>query len=330
MAPLRWGVLGAARIARQAVVPAIQAAGGVVAVLGSRSPQRADEMARALGIAEAVEGYQAVLERGLDCVYIPLPNSEHRSWALAALASGSHVLCEKPLALNESEALEMAAAADAAGRLLAEAVMYRYHPRWALGRSLVADGAIGEIRQISGNFSFPLTAAADYRWDPALGGGALYDVGSYLVNAARWLAGREPVEVRSVAIQRAGVDAAASISLRFPSGPATGACLASLACGFEAAETEWLAVEGTQGAIRLERPFTAWHTQAVPVILRHQSGQVEELPVPAADPYLEMVRAFHAAIAGGDPLLTSARDGAANLAVLDSCRRSWEGPAGPV
>jgi xylose dehydrogenase (NAD/NADP) len=285
-------------------------------------------MARELGVMEVVEGYQAVLDQELDCIYIPLPNSEHHRWALAGLARGCHVLCEKPLALNESEALEMTAAATAAGRVLGEAVMYRYHPRWALVRSLIAQREIGEIRQISGNFSFPLRPEPDYRWDPALGGGALYDVGSYLVNAARWLAGREPVEVGSVAVRRAGVDVAASVSLRFPAVPTAGACLASLACGFEAAETEWLAVEGTLGAIQLERPFTAWHDQARPVNVRLSSGLVEELPVPATDPYTEMVRAFHAAVAGGEPLLTSASDGAANLAVLDRCRRSWKESAG--
>ena len=320
---MRWGVLGAARIARQAVVPAIQAAGGVVEVLGSRSPQRGREMARALGVEEVVEGYQGVLERDLDCIYIPLPNSEHRRWALAALGLGRHVLCEKPLALDEAEALEMVAAASSSGCLLGEAVMYRYHPRWALVRSLLAGGEIGEIRQISGNFSFRLVGQHDYRWDPALGGGALYDVGSYLVNAARWIAGREPVEVKSVAIGRAGVDQAAAVALRFGRTASEPPCLASLSCGFDSAESEWMYIEGTSGGLWLERPFTAWHDRAIPVILRPASGQVEELPVLAADPYLEMVRSFHAAIATGQPLLTSAGDGAANLAVLDRCRLSW-------
>ncbi len=301
----------------------------MVEVVGSRSLLRAQELAAAAGALEAVEGYQAVLERDLDCVYIPLPNSEHRPWTLAALARGRHVLCEKPLALSEAEALEMAAAASASGRVLGEAVMYRYHPRWALVRKIVSAGELGEVRLISGNFSFTLGSGVDYRWDPTLGGGALYDVGSYLVSAARWMAGREPTQVKSVAVLARGVDLAASISLCFPSQPGAGECLAALACGLDAAESEWITIEGTQGAVRLERPFTAWHTEALPVVRRLGARGSEELAVPATNPYTEMVRAFHAAVTTGQPLLTTAVDGAANLAVLDRCRKSWGLPVSP-
>ncbi len=323
---VRWGVLGAARIARQAVIPAIQAAGGVVEVLGSRSLERGLETARALGVAEVVEGYQGVLDRDLDCVYIPLPNSLHKRWVLEALRRGRHVLCEKPLALSAVEAVEMDQAARAHQRLLGEAVMYRYHPRWALVHSLIGDGVIGELRQISGNFSFPLEGDDDYRWDPGLGGGALYDVGSYLINAARWIAGREPDLAEAVAAWRGGVDQAASVSLRFPGSGASAPCLAGLACGFAAAEAQWLAIEGTKGGILLDRPFTAWHGEALPISLRVGSGLVQQIPAPPADPYLEMIRAFHRAMDTGEVLLTSAADGAANLAVLDACRLSLAQP----
>lgn len=329
MASPRWGILGAARIARQAVVPAIRNAGGEVVVLGCRDRLRGDKIASTLAIGQVVEGYQAVLESDIDCVYVPLPNSLHCQWTLAALEHGRHVLCEKPLALSRRQADQMTAKARSADLLLGEALMYRHHPRWAVLTSLLGSGRIGAVRQISGNFSFPLAPGSDYRWEAELGGGALYDVGSYLVSGARLLAGREPESVTAVASFRHLVDENVAFSMLFPGAVDSPRLVASLACGFSSAESQWLRIVGTDGEIVIDEPFTAWRGGEAPIRLRARAGW-EEIPSPAADPYLEMVRAFHRSLATGEPFPTSGEDGAATLAVLDALFESLGGGGHPV
>ncbi len=328
-APLRWGVLGAADIAQKAVIPAIQAAGGQLTALASRDPERGQELARAFRIEQLFLDYQELVETDLDVVYIPLPNSLHLPWTLRAAAAGKHVLCEKPLALTASEAVQMREAAEAGGVVVLEATMYRYHPRWQTVRELVDQGAVGRLRHLQGSFCFPLGPPPNIRWERDLGGGALYDVGSYLVSACRWLAG-EPTRVLARAEVRHGVDSDGSLLLEFqsPHGPLS----AELAFSFEAAEHQRLELVGTRGSLLIPRPFTAWRDEEVPLWLsRDPTAPREEIPTPAADPYREMVEAFTSRVRGGAQLSTEATDAELGLRVLDAAHRSlisatWERP----
>ncbi len=327
--PLRWGVLGAAWIARRALLPALRAAGDEVVALASSRPAAGRALAAEFEIPYFFERYEAVLEIPLDAVYVPLPNSLHRGWTLAALEAGKHVLCEKPLALSALEAEEMGRAAARRGLALAEAVMYRYHPRWQVVHRALRQGRLGQLRHLQGRFTFPLAEGANPRWEADLGGGALLDVGSYLINASRWLAG-EPGRVLARGFERHGVDSDDSILLEFR-GPGCPAA-AELACGFDATESQELVLVGTEGTLRVPKPFTAWTGEEIPLELERQlGGPVELLPTPAADPYQLMVEAFGRSVRDGTPLPTGARDGERNLRVLDACRRSmataaWERP----
>jgi len=226
----------------------------------------------------------------VDAVYLPLPNSLHREWALRALAAGKHVLCEKPLALTAAEAEEMAAAARNAGRLLMEAFMYRFHPRI---RSVVAGLQEDPPTELWASFGFPLDAPANYRLDPALGGGALLDVGCYTIDLARWILG-EPDWVEAIG-RIAGVDMTVSMTLGFASG-----ARAHLLASFDTPEVQELRA----GKVLLENPFTAWRD-----------------PV---DPYQAMVEEFSAAALGGLPAPLPLEDSIANLRVVDGVRRSLD------
>ena len=315
--------MGAARIARAAVVPAIRAAGGEVVAVGSRDPERAEKMARELGIPQAYPTYEAVLESPLDCIYLPLPNSLHLEWAVRALAAGKHVLCEKPLALSADEALAMDRAARRHGGVLAEALMYRYHPRWEEALRLLRSGVIGEPRHVAGSFAFPLVPGDDYRWHAELGGGALYDVGTYLISASRQVFGVEPLRVLARARLREGVDVRCDLLLDFGE---LGA--AALGCGFDRGESQWLRVEGADGALRIPLPFTAWTGQQVPLYLeRSPAGPGKRIETSAADPYREMADHFMRTVRTRGQPRTSAREASANLAVLDACRSSMESGA---
>lgn len=288
--------------------------------MASRDPERARRVAAQLGIPSVERDYGSLLASDLDCVYIPLPNSEHRRLTLAALGRGKHVLCEKPLALSAVEASEMGAAAEGLGLQLAEAVMYRYHPRWRTLVGLVREGALGSPRHVAGSFSFPLAAGDDYRWRPELGGGALLDIGTYLLSAARWILGAEPERVLARAHLRGGVDEGCDLLLDFG-----GAGSAALSCSFARAESQWLRVEGSLASLSVPLPFTAWKGERVPLLLESRPGSAPRIvETEAADPYQEMVVHFTSAVLGGPAPVSSAAEAALNLRVADGCRRSWE------
>lgn len=252
----RWGILGAARIAR-AFIPAIRAAGGEVAMLGARDPQspRVKAFAQDWSIPNTSR-YQDVLDADLDAVYIALPNALHLPWSVAALQAGKHVLTEKPLTLNAQQARELADVAETSGQVLLEGFAYRFTPQHRALQDAVRSGGLGEVRAYRGAFGFTVRHADDIRLHPGLGGGALYDIGCYPVNEARMLLG-EPLAVTAQARWTPdGVDVSMSAVLDY-SHVGNGA-LASIDCGFD-----WLSggrvgraqVLGTGGVMELDRAF---------------------------------------------------------------------------
>ena len=290
--PVRWGVLGAAAIAGRAVLPALrEAAGAETVAIAERDQDRARRLAEEHGIPRVHDGYAELLaDPDVEAVYVPLPNSLHCPWTLRALAAGKHVLCEKPLALNATEAREMADAAAAAGRLLMEAVMYRFHPRM---RAL-ADGLAGaEVRYVHASFGFPIDAPGNYRLRPELGGGALLDVGCYVADVTRWLLG-EPERVEAV-VRHGVVDMTCSALLGFGGG-----AQASLLASFETPRLQELLVVCADRVERVTSPFTAWRDPH--------------------DPYRLMVEAFSDAVRRGGPAPLSVESSIANLALLDRIR----------
>ena len=193
--PLRWGLLGTARINRMVIPPLRASAGNRLVAVASRDLARARGYAQEWGIERAHGAYEALLaDPGIDAVYIPLPNHLHAEWTIPAARAGKHVLCEKPLALTVAEVDAMGAAAREGGVVLAEAFMYRHHPQTLKVKELVDAGAIGPVRFVRGTFSFPLTRPGDVRLQPEWGGGCLWDVGCYPLSFTRFVLGREPLE----------------------------------------------------------------------------------------------------------------------------------------
>jgi predicted dehydrogenase len=201
MEKMNFGILGAARIAASALIPAIgKSLNARVAAVAARDLGRAQGYAAEHGIPKAYGSYEEMLaDPEIEAVYNPLPNSEHAPWSLRALEAGKHVLCEKSFSLNAAEAEAVEAAAWRAGKQVMEAFMYRFHPQIAQAQEILRRGEIGELRLIRPSFSFVLNRPSDIRWVAKLGGGALYDIGTYCVNVSRTFAGREPTEVFGVA-----------------------------------------------------------------------------------------------------------------------------------
>jgi len=308
---IRWGVLGAARIADSAVVPAIRAAGQEVAVIGSRSLERARAFAGRHSIAKAVGSYEDVVtDDAVDAVYVALPNDLHEPWATAALSAGRHVLCEKPLATDAAGARRMAAAATVSGALLMEAVMARFHPRTTALLDLVGSGELGAIRTVTASFGFRMDRPDDYRAHPEQGGGALLDVGVYGVSMSRWVAREEPANVRGLAgFLPTGADAWTSALLGFPSGAVAGVHASFLTAPYQLVE-----VVGSTTSVLVPEPFTAGRSRDAQLLV---DGRAPIGPW-RADPYEVMVRAFAAAAEAGvreAPLPAS--DAVATATVLD-------------
>lgn len=198
MTPIRWGILGAANFARQHMAPAIHAAKGAeLAALATSSPDKAAGFAAFAPGLRVHDSYDALLaDPEIDAVYIPLPNHLHVEWSLKALAAGKPVLCEKPMGLNASDYDKLIAGRDKAGLLAAEAFMIVHHPQFIRARELVQGGAIGKLIHVDAVFSFNNGGDAEnIRNRPETAGGALRDIGVYVMGAARFVTGQEPVAV---------------------------------------------------------------------------------------------------------------------------------------
>ncbi len=312
-----WGILGPGFIATRAIIPAIQGVSNSrVLAVASSNKERSQEVSIRFGIERSYSGYQALLDDpDVDVVYIALPNHLHREWTIRAAEAGKHVLCEKPLAMYAAECNEMIAACQQANILLMEAVMYRFHPRMLHLKQMLVAREPGDIRFLHAAFSFNFNAPGNYRAYRQFGGGALLDIGSYCVNAARWLIGYEPDSSHAViSYSHESIDLSTSAVLRFGEDVS-----AHIQCSFVAAEHQIIEVVGTTGAVTAPLAFTAWRGDTTMLLI--QRGAVfERKEFAPADPYQLMVEHFTSCVMEKTPLLYPPEDGWATLRVLDMLR----------
>ncbi|HTZ09727.1 MAG TPA: Gfo/Idh/MocA family oxidoreductase [Acidimicrobiales bacterium] len=318
MAPLRIGVLGAARIAPAAIVrPARAVPGAEVVVVAARQRPRAEAFAAKHGVPRVAASYDEVLaDPDVDAVYNPLPNGLHGRWTAAALAAGKHVLCEKPFTADAAEAREVAGAAPP-GLVLMEAFHYRYHPLFARARQLLDEGAVGTLRRVETWMCFPLPLFGDIRYDLSLAGGATMDAGCYAIHMARHLVGTEPTVVSARAKLRSpGVDRAMQAELRFSE-----ACTGTVTCSMWSSKLLHVAlrVTGDDGVLAVFNPTgpNMYHRLSV----RGPGGRTVE-HLSRRPTYEFQLEAFRAAVAGGPAPITGPADAIANMEVIDAVYRA--------
>ncbi|MBT8407564.1 MAG: Gfo/Idh/MocA family oxidoreductase [Deltaproteobacteria bacterium] len=318
---IKWGILGNAEIARVCVIPAMQKSrNGSVHALASRSPEQASEVAEKNNIELLYDSYDRLLnDREIDAVYIPLPNHLHHPWTLKALQAGKHVLCEKPLACDASEAQEMGNAAADDELLLMEALMYRFHPRSQRIKETVAEGKIGPVCLVRSAFCYKmdeelLASGNNARLKPEMGGGALLDVGCYSVSVARWHMGTEPTELQAQAVYHpSGVDMHAVALLRFPENG-----LATLEASFISSMQQTYSVVGSDGAIEMGHDaFIPWEKDAIFTVRGKDQEVGQKLVTPGADEYQHMVEHFADAVLGKTELALPPEESIRNMQVLD-------------
>ena len=266
-----WGLLSTARI-NERVIPALRASErSELLAVASRSKERAQAYAKRWNIPRAYGTYEQMLaDPAINVIYLSLPNHLHTEWAIKCAEAGKHVLCEKPITITTEEVAHMAQAAEKNGVIIQEAAMMRFHPQTQYLRELVAKRVIGDIRLIRGVFAFTLDNPGDIRLDANMGGGSLWDLGSYCVSFARTVLQAEPVEVNAYQVRGdTGVDMSFSAQMQFPAGT-----LVQFFCSFQSfahIEADFL---GTEGRIFADIPW-ANHIGASTNVKVTRSGEAE-------------------------------------------------------
>jgi predicted dehydrogenase len=313
---LTIGILGAAGIAPKAIiVPALRRQDVRIQAIASRSEERAARFAGEHAIPVSYGSYRRLLDDPtIDLVYNALPPSEHAEWSIAALEAGKNVLCEKPFAMNSAQATLMSEAALRTGRRLIEAFHDRYHPLTGYLLQLVASGVLGRLTHIDATFSAhnPFDPAS-IRHDPAIGGGALMDLGCYPAHWLRSVSGEEPVVLSAEGeANPLGADESIRAELRFPSG-ATGRLTASMAPIQRL--TDSLRIEAENGSVEADGMVFPHNGHSVRELI---DGIPRKLTVAGNETYDHQLAAVVRAFETGEPLPTEGHDPLGNMAVIDA------------
>jgi xylose dehydrogenase (NAD/NADP) len=334
---LRWGILGTGNIARQFAQAMASSQRGALVAVGSRTRSAADAFARAHRVPQALGSYEDVLAHtGIGAVYVSLPNALHHEWAIKALRAGKHVLCEKPIAANRTQAEEMFDAAHKSGRVLVEAFMFRSHPLTASWLEEIRHGAIGQVLLVRSSFCFcTRQPEGNIRFVRGMAGGALMDVGCYCINLSRLIAGTEPVAMTaSVKLSRDGIDEVAAGTLSFPDG-----MVASFTCGMTVHADNTASICGSQGYLEVPIPWKPPLQEAKYVLSKSVPPMMDSgvrlgaAPPPGSNPrhVITVDSSLPLLAREADDLAAVVLDGAApavpeadslgNMAVLDQMRR---------
>jgi predicted dehydrogenase len=333
MEKVRWGVLGAAKIAVEKVIPAMRRGEwSEVTGIASRDGATAARVARELGVAKSYGSYEELLaDPEIEAVYNPLPNHLHVPWTLKAAEAGKHVLCEKPIAMNAEEARLLLDARDRRGVKIQEAFMVRTHPQWVAARELVRSGRVGELRAIEAFFSYFNRDPSNIRNIPEAGGGALMDIGCYPVQISRFVYGAEPRRVLALVERDPDMktDRLTSAVLEFDAGRA------AFTCSTQLVAHQRVELIGTRGRVEIEVPFNAPPDRPTRILLDDGSalggagaGAIE---FPPCDQYTIQGDLFSHAVRRGTEQPIPLEDAVANMAVIDALFRSaesgrWETP----
>ena len=252
---VRWGILAPGAIAADWARTVLANTDQPIVAVASRSAERAERFVREHGIPAAYGDYGHLLaDAAVEAVYIAAPHSEHRALALAAIAAGKHVLVEKPLALDAAEAREIAAAARAAGVFAMEAMKARFLPQTDVVARLLEDGALGDIEAVEADFGSRTAFDPGSRlFDPALGGGALLDIGVYPLWFAHFVLGTPAVVGVTGSLAPTGVDEHAVLSLEYP--PPASAARARITTSLVETTLHGASIRGTRARLDVAAPF---------------------------------------------------------------------------
>ena len=303
-----------------------------VVAIASRDSSRIGSIAASLGIPKAYVSYERLLDDpDVDAVYIPLPNHLHVPWTIKAAEAGKHVLCEKPIALNAEDARKLLEVRERTGVAIQEAFMVKTHPQWLQVAGLIESERIGELRAITGFFSYFNRNPENIRNNPAFGGGAIFDIGCYPIFIARWLFGKEPTRVMGLLDEdpEMKIDRLSSAILDFPTGQAT------FTCSTQLVPHQRMQFLGTRGRIEVEIPFNIPVDTPTRIFIDDGSdlygGNVETIEIGSANQYTIQGDEFSKVLLGEGAPPIPLEFSICNMTVIDAVFRSaltgnWEVP----
>jgi predicted dehydrogenase len=319
MAPLRIGVLGAARIAPSALIkPARRVDEVEVVAIAARDRAKAEKYAQKHSIPKVHGSYDdLVADADIDAIYNPLPNGLHGRWTIAALEAGKHVLCEKPFTANADEARAVAVVAERSGKVCMEAFHYRYHPLANRLIEIVESGELGTIERVETSMCIPLLPPGDIRWNLKLAGGTMMDVGCYAIHMVRTFSGEEPSVVEARGKERSpGVDRRMTASFSLPSGAAAKIDVSMLSTRLLAVGAK---VTGSEGEVRVVNATAPQYFHRFSVTTKASKRHEKFTKDPT---YLFQLRAFAGAVLRDEPFPTTTADSIANMTVIDDVYRT--------
>ncbi|MCW1920082.1 Gfo/Idh/MocA family oxidoreductase [Rhodobacter sp. KR11] len=307
MSAVKWGILGAAKFAREHMAPAIHAAHGAeLYALATAWPDKAEGFRAFAPGVKVHDSYDALLaDPEVEAVYIPLPNHLHVLWTLKALAAGKHVLTEKPIAMHAREVDQIINARDAAKKLAAEAYMIVFHPQWQRAKALVEEGAIGRVLHVDAAFSYNNKEDHDnIRNKPETGGGGIRDIGVYTYGSVRFVTGAEPQELTSKIRRENGVDVWAQVFsvMQGAAGSSVGRFTYSAMTSMRLHNRQEVVFQGEKGMIRVANaPFNAGVHDQAQVELHLPGNKVVVERFPGVNQYKLQVEAFCHSVRTGAP-----------------------------
>jgi predicted dehydrogenase len=316
--PLKWGLISTARINRALIKPLIASDRNELVAVASRSIEKVREYADEWDIPQAYGSYQTMLDDPkIDVVYNSLPNSLHTEWTVKALQAGKHVLCEKPLANSLEEVDQMRSVAKETSKHLAEAFMYRHHPQTLKVKEMVDSGILGDVRLVKGDFTFNIKNEDDVRLNPDLGGGSIWDIGSYPISYTRYILGEEPQEVFGWQLTgKSGVDEVFTGQLRF-----AGDVFAQFDSGFRSPYRSRIEIVGNEASMVIPHPFNPGLDVE---ILIDRGGEYESIAMPRVELYIGEVEDMADVILKGSSPRVSLEDSRNNVASILALLRSAE------
>jgi predicted dehydrogenase len=315
---VRYAVVGLGHIAQVAVLPAFaHAKNSELTALVSDDPVKLRALSRKYKVARTYgyEQYEECLASGdVDAVYIALPNHLHSDYSVRAAQQGVHVLCEKPMAVTERECEMMMAASDRYRTRLMVAYRLHFEAANLEAVEIARSGKLGTLRLFNSSFTMKVEEG-NIRLDPRKGGGTLYDIGIYCINAARYLFGEEPIEAWSaIAGSQGGVEKSSSVVLRFP-----GDRLASFVCSFDAADVSAYELIGTDGVLRVDPAYEyAGERRHVLTV----KGRTRERVFPKSDQFAPEVVYFSDCILKDEEPEPSGEEGLADVRLIRSLYQS--------
>jgi len=324
MKQINWGILGAAKIAVEQVIPAmIKSENANLLAISSRDIKKAKNISQKFSIQKTYGNYeQLILDPEIDAVYIPLPNHLHIPYSIKALNSGKHVLCEKPISIKAKDILKLKTVIKKSKKIFSEAFMVRFHPQWIKTKKLIQDGAIGKLTAIQGLFNYYNVDPQNIRNDASIGGGGLLDIGVYPIITSRFVTGLEPKKVISLIEYDADfkTDILASAILDF------GKVQMSFTCSTQSHLMQHMRFVGTQGRLEVPVPFNPMADQKSKIYLwndvKHPSQEPSVIEIEEADQYQKQIETMNNCILNQKPFPFDLEDSYRNMIIIDSVFKS--------